>query len=146
MNDSEIRAAMGKARTCAMVMLESAIYIERELPNVQLDEALLSQARQVCSDLIGTKHDIISDLFELNDEWGAFPAPGLPNVLSTMERLTSWMWEDISKMDQLVSALDAAAKRDPTYGLAYLLIAECATNVLNAFNATTAAVDGLKAG
>src|SRR5438067_1559582 len=100
MNDGEIRAAMGKARTCAMVMLESATYIERELPNVQLDEALLSQAQQVCSDLIGTKHDIISDLFELDNKLSASPAPGLPNVLSTMERLTSWMWEDISKMDQ----------------------------------------------
>jgi hypothetical protein len=47
-------------------------------------------------------------------------------------------------MHKLVMALDSAKKRNPAFALAYVLVAESATNVLNAFNRTRAAADFLK--
>jgi hypothetical protein len=47
MNESAIQEVMSAARDCALVMLESASYIQAELPNVQMDKALQSQTKQV---------------------------------------------------------------------------------------------------
>ena len=64
MNESAIHAVMTEARSCALVMLYSATHIQNELANVQMNDALRTQTEQVCTALIGTKHDIITELDE----------------------------------------------------------------------------------
>lgn len=134
---------MSAARDCAMVMLETADYIQAELPNVQIDKALQSLTKTVCSALIGTKHDVISELFEIDDLLSPGGASS-SEIASRLDRIIRWLWEDVSGMHKLVMALDSAKKRNPAFALAYVLVAESATNVLNAFNRTRAAADFLK--
>lgn len=45
------------ARECAVQMMQNAIYVQKELPNVQMSGALRRQAGETCDQLIGTKHD-----------------------------------------------------------------------------------------
>ncbi len=143
MNESAIRKVMSAACDCAMVMLETADYIQAELPNVQIGKTLQSRVEKVCSALIGTKHDVISGLSEIDD----LLRPGgesSSEIASRLNRIIRWLWEDVSRMHELVKALDSAKKRNPAFALTYVLVAESATNVLNACNRTTAAADCLK--
>jgi len=126
-----------------MIMLETASYIQAELPHVQISDELQSQAKEVTDALIGTKHDVISELFELDDLLRATP-PSSSEIASRLNRIIRWLWEDVSRMHELVMALDSAKKQDPAFALAYVLVAESAANVLNAFNRTRAAADCVK--
>ncbi len=126
-----------------MVMLESAIYIQKELPNVLMDDLLRAQTEQICSALVGTKHDVISDLFELDELLASKPQKSA--IVSRVDRLERWLWEDITKMHVIVTALNSASTQDPKRGSAYLLVAESATNILNSFNHFTAAANSLRA-
>ena len=67
MNISALRNVMNEARKCAAAMLESGTYIEPELPTVRMDEPVRVATVELCSRLVGTKHDIIHELFELDE-------------------------------------------------------------------------------
>ena len=134
---------MTEARNCALVMLESATYIQSELANVRMNDALRAQTEQVCTALVGTKHDIISELFELDELLGSEASASIIN--SRVHRIVQWFQDDITHMHQLVTALESASKQEPACGLAYILVAESATNILNAFDRTRAAADSLPA-
>ncbi len=133
---------MTAARDCALVMLESATYIQRELPNVQMDDSIRATTEELCSALVGTKHDMFTEAFELDELLAAEASES--DILVRVNRIVQWLWQDVERMHQLVTALESASKRDPAFGLAYLLIAESATNILQAFNRTRAAADQLK--
>jgi hypothetical protein len=139
MNTSALRNVMNEARKCAAAMLESGTYIERELPNVRMDEPVRVATVKLCSKLIGTKHDIIHELFEL-DELLASGASD-ERIKSAIARIIDWLGDDIRQMHELVTALDAAAKNDPTRVSAYLLVAGSAVNILNPFNRAAEAAD-----
>lgn len=141
MNESAIHTVMAEARNCALVMLENATYIQGELADVQMDDALRAQTEQVCSALVDTKHDVISELFELDELLGAETPESV--ILSRVDRIAQWLQNDIARMHQLVKALERACEQEPAYGLAHVLVAESATNILRAFNDTRAAVDSL---
>lgn len=130
---------MNEARKCAAAMLESGTYIERELPNVRMDEPVRMATVELCSRLVGTKHDIIHELFEL-DELLASGASD-ERIKSAIARIIDWLGDDIRQMHELVTALDAAAKNDPTRVSAYLLVAGSAVNILNPFNRAAEAAD-----
>jgi len=139
MNTSALRNVMNEARKCAAAMLESGTYIERELPNVRMDEPVRVATVELCSRLVGTKHDIIHELFEL-DELLASGASD-ERIKSAIARIIDWLGDDIRQMHELVTALDAAAKNDPTRVSAYLLVAGSAVNILNPFNRAAEAAD-----
>ncbi len=67
MNVNAIRAMMAAAHNCAMEMLTNASYIQKELPNVKMPDALLATTEDLCSEFIGTKHDSVSELSELDE-------------------------------------------------------------------------------
>ena len=67
MTTSTVRTVMNEVHQCAMAMLDSGTYIQRELPNVRMDDAVRASAAELCSQLIGTKHDIIHELSDLDD-------------------------------------------------------------------------------
>jgi len=143
MNESAIHEVMNAARDCAMIMLETANYIQAELPNVQINEALQSQAEEVCNALIGTKHDVISQLFEIDDLLRPTGASS-PEIASRLDRIIRRLCEGVSRTHELVMALDSAKKQNPACALAYVLVAESATSIINAFNRTKAAADFLE--
>lgn len=67
MTDPNLGNFLQEARQCAMEMLANASYIEGELPNVELPDNLRAMTAQLCTTLVGTKHDVISELAELDD-------------------------------------------------------------------------------
>jgi hypothetical protein len=145
MNESAVHAAVHAVRTeagnCALVMLESAIYIQSELANIRMNDALRAQTEQICTALVGTQHDIACQLFEL-DELIASEV-STPAICSRVNRIVQGFRDTIIQMHQLVMALESAGKQDPACRLAYVLVAESATNILNSFNRTRAAADSM---
>ena len=139
MNASVIHTVMTEARNCAMAMLDSGTYIERELPNVRMDDAARTMATALCSQLIGTKHDIIHELFELDELLSSDASDD--RVASAVALIIQWLWDDICQMHELVTTLEAATHGQADDGGAYLLVAESAVNILNPFNRAKAAAD-----
>ena len=133
--------AMSAIRDCAVIMLENATYIQRELPNVEMREALKSQTAEVCESMTGTKHDVISELFEIDEllksttDWAV--------VSSRIDRVIRWLWEAILEMHQVVMALSADSQKNKHHTLSLILVQESAANIVNAFNCAKDAVDAL---
>jgi hypothetical protein len=140
MTAEEIRTLMTEARVCALVMLENASYVERELAHVHISDDLRSRACDVCSSLVGTKHDILSELGELN-EILASPAVDDLDVATRLERVVRWLSDDLPKMYELVAHLNAASEHDSQYTAASVLVTESAANILVAFNRVRSALD-----
>jgi hypothetical protein len=109
MNESAVHAVMTEARSCALVMLESASHIQSEL-----DELLGSEA-------------------------------SASDIRSKANLLVEWLRDDITKIHQLVMALESASKQDPARMDAYVLVTESNTNILKAITRTRAAADSLRA-
>jgi hypothetical protein len=141
MNSSAVPGAISAIRDCALIMLENASYIQRELPNVEMLEALRLQTAEVCESMVGTKHDVISELFEIDEllklktNWAV--------VSPRIDRVIRWLWEDISKMHQVVMALLEDSQKNESHTLSLILVQESAANIINAFNCARAAVDAL---
>jgi len=120
-----------KAHACAMQMLENASYIEQELPKIKITEESLHQIQQVCSALVGTKHDVISELSDLED---LDLLPGANEVQIKVRRLMSWMAEELPKLHGLVQTLEGRCGQGKGDDLAFLLVAESATHIMKAFS------------
>lgn len=121
-------------------MLANAMYVERELPNVKLSPELRERTERVFSTLVGTKHDVYSELAEYDDLVDA----GAPEAEldRRLERMVRWLGEDVDELDSLVRALEDAHRDDPGVTAAYVLVTESAANVLRAFAAARDAVGG----
>jgi hypothetical protein len=144
MNVSALEILVTEARNCAMAMLENAMYIRGELASVSMSDALRARTQEMCDSLVSTKHDVIHELFELDDLVASDPsASAIPR---TVERIVAWLGEEVAPMHELVMALDSAREKDPAHGAAYVLVVESAANILVAFNRTKAAAAPLLVG
>lgn len=145
MSPASVRALMAAARSCAFVMLENAMYIQRELPALASDEALRQRTERICSELIGTKHDILTEV----DELAELLTDGASDekVATRIERIVRWLGDDVMQLHDLVQALAAAQAQDATVGAACVLVTESAANIVRAFAQTKSALsaDGLVA-
>ncbi len=132
---------MKESYACAMAMLETGTYIEQELPNVPMDERVRVKVSELCAELIGTKHDVIHELAELAE----LVSKGAEEqqVMSALERIIRWLWDDIREMHDVVMLLRAAADSDPAYNLGFILVSESAVNVLGPFTRAKEAVNSL---
>jgi hypothetical protein len=139
LNSSAVQEALSVIRNCALIMLENASYVQRELPNVVIADPLRSQTAELCEAMVGTKHDIISELFEIDELLKSDAEPTI--ISSRLARSIRWLWEDISRLDQVVMTLRADSQKDRNYTLALILVEESAANILNAFSRAKAAVD-----
>ena len=124
----KIREFQAHTRECAVQMMMNALYIQRELPNVQMNDELRQRTVDLCGTLIGTKHDLVTEIFELDEalEKGA----GNVEVLRRITRMVQWAGEDALKMHEVVMALDAELQKRVMDGGAYILVSESAVNIL----------------
>lgn len=120
------------AYECAMSLMSNAAYVKNELPNVELPSDARSSIESVCTDWIGTKHDVVHELDELRES---------SNIDDRIRRIMSWLSEDMSKLNEQVRALDALAKSEDRFKLAYLLVAESGGNILRSFVAAAESAD-----
>ena len=90
---SPLAAFQSAAWACAHTLLENIMYIQKELPALDLAEAQRSAIVQICSTLVGTKHDVVSELFDLQDIEGAAE----PDVIQKrIERIVQMVIEDLT--------------------------------------------------
>jgi hypothetical protein len=129
-------------RECAMQMMTNGQYVLGELPNVKMSDGLRKQTQDVCNGLIGTKHDLITELFDL-DDLAATDATDA-QVGERVERIMQWAFEDLRKLHEVVTALDEASKQnDLEFGSASLLVMESAGNILHAYQPMQTAADAV---
>ncbi len=112
------------ASACAMSLMSNAGYILKELPTVELPTEDQAEIESICSDLIGTKHDVVHELGELKE---------CSNLDDRVRRIMCWISEDVIKLREIVEQLDGLAKTDQRYVSAYLLVAESGANILKSF-------------
>ena len=125
------------ARECAMQMMRNATYIQRELPKLELPEPINIKIKAVCDSLIGTKHDVMTELFELADE----TLTDASQVPRKVQRIVQWLSEPIGEMNEVVIYLQVSLQTNSKLFATFLLVTESATNIVNAFNATNLAAD-----
>lgn len=82
-----------------MQMMSNAAYIQRELPKLELPEPIITKIKAVCESLIDTKHDVMTELFELADE----TQTDASNAPRKVQRIVQWLSEPIGEMHQLVT-------------------------------------------
>jgi hypothetical protein len=133
-----LEAFQSAAWRCAHTLLENVMYIQKELPTLDLADAQRSAIVQICSTLVGTKHDVVSELFDLQDIQGV-AAPGV--IRQRIERIVRMVIEDLTSLHEVVQSLESATANDRRAGLAYVLVAESATNMLRSFATMRDAVD-----
>jgi hypothetical protein len=128
---------MSAARTCAFVLLENAIYMQRELPGLALDEARRARLEGLCEDLVGTKHDILTEVDELDE---LLTSDATEEVIATrVERIVRWLGEDVARLHEDVEDLALARETDPGCTAACVLVTESAANIVRAFRDVRAA-------
>jgi hypothetical protein len=128
------------AQNCAMQMMSNAAYIQTELPSLRLPEGMSEQIAKLCDGLIATKHDVISEIFELSE---VMESSSPSNINERVKMVIQWLWETIQEMNEVVQSLQTAAGADPQFSISCLLVAESASNILNPFNRAAEAADGL---
>ncbi len=102
-----------------------------------MSEALRTRLIRLCDDLVGTEYDVAAEIRDFHD-----PIPGQPlrEVWRTrVTRINRWLYEDLPGLHEIVQALDAAARSDPADGGAYILVAETAVGILDAYAAVRGA-------
>ena len=144
MNKKIVHNFMTQARSCALVMLESADYINDKLADVRMSAAHRAQTEAICNSFIGTKHDIFTELSEMYDLLNS--EGGGTAVLDRAKRIVSWFREDLAKMHELVMGLEVESKSNLDDKGAYILVAESAVNILAEFNGTLTALEALRVG
>lgn len=122
--------ALSAIRGCAMELFSNALFVQRELPNVALPPELRERTAALCESLVGTKHDVLTEL----DEYRELAASGADEAVldQRVARMVRWLGDDVAELDAVVRSLDAAAQGDREVGSAYVLVAESAANVLRA--------------
>lgn len=112
------------AHACAMSLVSNADYVQKEVANVELPADIRASIESLCSDWIGTKHDVVHELAELKDS---------ANIEDRVRRMMAWLGEDMVKLQEQVRKLEALASSDERFKLAYLLVGESGGNVLRSF-------------
>ncbi len=112
-----------------MQMMSNASYIQRELPTIEVPNELRAKVEAVCDSLIGTKHDVITELFELDEQTRAGVSE--EKLSEKMGRVVRWLCESNQEMHELVQEVEQLVSKDSCYGLLFILIIESATNIAN---------------
>lgn len=126
------------ARECAMQTMLNAAYIQRALPTIEVPKEIHDEIESLCETLIGTKHDIMTEVFELDESaTNSAAVSALPQV----QRILRWIADTRGEIDRVVRSLQSKAREKPELFLAALLVTESGTNILNASNAAENAAD-----
>jgi hypothetical protein len=123
-----LREFQAYAQECSAQMLMNALYIQKELATVQMTDELRQRTVELCSTLIGTKHDLVTEILELDEALDK--SASTVEVLRRVDRMVQWAGEDAQKMHEVVMALDAELQKGVKDGGAYLLVSESAVNIL----------------
>lgn len=145
-------AAVLSLRTNVLMIDQNASYVLRELPSLRaLGEQDRARIREVWDSLSSCCYDAKKEVRNLEDKLGLHgddewfdPDISNDDPRVTTDFITSWLNDDIQKIDELVRALDQSKNR-PGCSVAYILVAESAMNVLHSMQSIYDAVDQVHA-
>lgn len=124
-------------RSCSMIILENASYIQKALPTIQIESCHREKIQGLCDEFIGTKCDLFHEIMEL--EKLTTENYNEPKYRAKANLMILWLRELISTMHVTVSTL----KQDPQATLAFILVAESGVNIMNAINTVEEAYEDL---
>ncbi|MEO8005429.1 MAG: hypothetical protein ABI771_11025 [Betaproteobacteria bacterium] len=118
-------------------------YVRDRVFSLPVDLGTQRQVADVCDEFEGiigidVKEDVRNLEYTLGLRMGRHPVdPGIVHIDPEMQvrRIAQLLWEPITAMHETVVRLEAAAKAGRDDGGAYLLVAESAVNILNAYSA-----------
>lgn len=125
-----IHRFLGETHHYAMQMMENGSYILKELPALRMPDAVRHQLETLCTDLIGTKHDLIHEIHEVHELTMA--SPDASAIRSGVERMCQWIDEANMQFKDGVDAARQATDAGEADGSLSLLLMESGVNILNA--------------
>lgn len=138
----ELRAYCTSALACADAMRANVSQIQQGIPALGLDESQVEEVAAVCGLLIEARWDLGSEVSELEE----LDAPADSEaVRSRVERIHRWLGEGLPRLHALVQHLEAASEACHRTGLAFVLVAECATHILQSFLDASEALERYRA-
>lgn len=109
-------------------MMENAVYIQKELPSLEMPDSLRDQIAKLCSDLISSKHDLVSEVVELRE--ATADDARLERVIAPVKRILGRLQDDVSSIHECVKAVNEAVKCKAASPIVGMLIMESAANIL----------------
>lgn len=137
----ELLAFATTARECAMQMMLNAAYIQRELSTLEMPGDIRGKIESLCESLIGNKHDIMTELFELQE---SATTSGAGSNSSRVHRIIECLADARGVIDGVVRPLQAMAGGNFELFGTFLLVSESAINIRSACGAAEDAADSLR--
>ena len=123
-----IRRFLAEARNCAMQMMEDGSYIQKELPSLSMPDDLREKLNALCASLIGTKHDLIHEIFEIDELLTA--SPESLSIARSIERVRHWILEEVDSFNGGVVQVQEAVQEGIADPSLQLLLMESGFNIL----------------
>ena len=127
---------LNAASSCGHQMFDASVFIQDELPNLELSDAQRTAITGLCTAFAGTKHDVCNDLADLPHAYSW----DFVSCRAGITRIVDAITDDLRLMRTCTDALEADGA-----GLAYVLIAETGTGLLDAFDQVQTAAAALRA-
>jgi predicted DNA-binding protein len=124
-----IRLFLVQVRDCAMQMMENGAFIQKQLPSLRMPDALRQKLDAFCENLIGTKHDLIHEIFEIDGLLD--DSPENLAIAQGIERIRQWVFESIMEIDDCVNEVQRAVGLGEADGLLSILLMESGRNILS---------------
>jgi hypothetical protein len=122
-----IHRYLAETRDFAIQMMQNAAYIQKELPTLEMPDDLRTNIGKLCDELIGTKHDLMHEIFEASEWLESDP----DRFELWRELIRPWILDVIMSINECVEAVQEAAENGSTSPLVSLLVMESAANILN---------------
>lgn len=125
------------AARCALRMLGVALQIREQLPMLVLPEGMAAQLDAACDSLVGTKHDILNELAELNElPEGSWPP-------HRIDRIITWLSEPLMELHAIIVRLQSAVIADHRHAPAAAFVGGLAAELASLMQAAKHAADSV---
>lgn len=125
-------------------MLQGAAFIQRELPKVVMDDGLRSRTARLCDALVSTGYAVVSELRDFDEPIQGRSTEDVARM--RVKRINEWLFEHLPAQHEIVQSLDAAARPGVGDKGAYILVAETAVGILNAYKEVREVAEAIAAG
>lgn len=133
MTNRGIKHALRAGHRCLAAMRDNASYIQGELPSISLPDRLRARVGAACADLAGAA-DRAARVLDAAGSLAASPSAAEEIRGADLADVVESIHAEMAKMHEVVLALKGAAATDTAHGAAYVLVAESAVNILQAFS------------
>lgn len=125
-----IRRFLTETHACAIQMMQNAAYIQKEIPSLEMPDALRVTIGELCDELIGTKHDLIHEIHEI--EPLITSDPDSAQVQHGIASIRQWTAETVGSINHGIAEIQEAVAKGSATPMLGMLVMESAVNILNA--------------